>query len=121
MELVCLDFEPSWNKREIQFPSSYETRLSSSTCTQTDNSTHKSMNFSFHLCREITEKHMGDPLKTIGAKCITAKEITISLWTRYLPIAYQEEINLILSSSLSENTRHLKASRYFPLLLTATY
>ncbi|KAI1242601.1 hypothetical protein IHE44_0000133 [Lamprotornis superbus] len=44
---------------------------------------------------EITEKHMGNPLKTIGAKCITAKEITISLWKRYLPIAYQEEIYLI--------------------------
>lgn len=60
---------------------------------------HKSMNFSFHLCREITEKHMGESLKIIGAKCITAKEITISLWTRCLPIAYQEEIYLIVSSS----------------------
>lgn len=42
---------------------------------------------------------MGESLKIIGAKCITAKEITISLWTRCLPIAYQEEIYLIVSSS----------------------
>lgn len=82
---------------------------------------HKSMNFPFHLCREITEKHMGDPLKTSGAKCITAKEFTISLWTRDLPIAYQEEIYFTVSSSLPENTGHLKPSQHFPLLFTATY
>lgn len=53
---------------------------------------------------------MGEPLKTAGAKCITAKEFTICLWTRDLPIAYQEEIYFIMSSSFSENTGHLKAS-----------
>lgn len=62
MELACLDSEPSSNKREIQFPSSYETRLSCSTCTQTTIPL-KSMNFPFHLYREITEKRTGDPLK----------------------------------------------------------
>lgn len=39
------------------------------------------MNFPFHVCREITEKHMGDPLKTTAAKCITAKEFTVSFYT----------------------------------------
>lgn len=68
---------------------------------------------------------MGDPLKTSGAKCITAKEFTISLWTRYLPIAYQEEMYLIVSSSLSGNAGHLKAHKIFlcfslPLLTAAT-
>lgn len=56
---------------------------------------------------------MGDPLKTDGAKCITAKEFTIPLWTRYLPITYQEKIYLIVSSFLSENTGHLKAHNIF--------
>lgn len=71
---------------------------------------HKSMNFSFHLHREIIGKHMGDPLRTAGAKCITSKEFTISLWTRYLPFAQQEEVYLIVSSSLSENIGYLEAS-----------
>lgn len=65
---------------------------------------------------------MGDPLKTTAAKCITAKEFTVSFYTRHLPIAYKEEVYFIVSSSLSENTGHLKASRQsFPPLFTATH
>ncbi|RMC04784.1 hypothetical protein DUI87_17956 [Hirundo rustica rustica] len=44
-------------------------------------------------------KHMGDPLRIIGAKCITAKEFTISLWKRYLPTAHQEEVYLIVGDT----------------------
>lgn len=77
---------------------------------QTKTILQKSMNFPFHLCREITEKHMGDPLKTAAAKCNTAKEFTVFFYTRYLPIAYQEGVYFIVSSSFSENTGHLRAS-----------
>lgn len=56
---------------------------------QTKTVPQKSMNFPFHLCREITEKYaMGDPLKITAANCITAKEFTISFYKRYLHIAY---------------------------------
>lgn len=68
----------------------------------------KGMNFPFHVCRETTEKRIGDPLKTAAAKCITAKEFTVSFYRRYLHIAYQEEVYFIVSSSLSENTGHLR-------------
>lgn len=99
-------------------PSSYETLLSCSTCIKPDKTTpQKSMNFSFHLCRELTEKCKGDPLKTAAANCITAKEFTISFYTICLPIAYQEKVYSTVSSSRSENTGHLRASRLsFPPL-----
>lgn len=90
---------------------------------QTKTIPQKSMNFPFHLCREITEKCVtGDPLKITAAKCITAKEFTISFYKRYLPIPYQEEVYFTLSSSFSENTGHLRASQQsFPLLFTAAH
>lgn len=89
---------------------------------QTKTIPQKSMNFPFHLCREITEKCTGDPLKTTAANCITAKEFTVSFYTRYLSIAYQGEVYFIVSSSLSENTGHLRASRQsFPPLFTDTH
>jgi len=89
---------------------------------QTKTIPQKSMNFLSHLCREITEKCTGDPLKTTAAKCTTAKEFTICFYTRDLPIARQEEVCFVVSSSLSENTGHLSASRQsFPPLFTATH
>lgn len=111
MELACLHSEPSWKKG--RYSSHLHIKHDFLVPPALRQLPHKSMNFSFHLCREITEEHMGDPLKTSGAKCITAKEFTISLWTRYLPIAYQEEMYLIVSSSLSGNAGHLKAHKIF--------